>query len=81
VQPAKDRIGTDGIRFSAAVARIWMRLVDVGGRRIRYARTQRHVRTPRIVPGNPRFQDAPEMIFAAMQPGCRSGLSHGRRDC
>jgi len=59
VQPAKDRIGTDGIRFSAAVARIWMRVVEIGERRIGYTGTQRHVRAPGIVMKHPRFQDAP----------------------
>jgi hypothetical protein len=41
MQPAEDRIGTNRIGFSAAMARIWMRAVDVGGRRIRYALLER----------------------------------------
>ena len=32
MQPAKDRIGMDGIRFSAAMARIWMWVVEIGAR-------------------------------------------------
>ena len=59
MQAAKDRISTDGIRFSAAMARIWMWMVEIGERRIGNTGTQRHVRTPGIVMGDPRFQDAP----------------------
>ena len=59
MQSAKDRIGADGIRFSAAVARIWMWVVDIGERRIGNTGTQRHVRTPGIVMANPRFQNGP----------------------
>jgi hypothetical protein len=35
MQPAKDRIDTDGIRFSAAMARIWTWVFKIGERRIR----------------------------------------------
>jgi hypothetical protein len=35
MQPAQDRIGANRLGFSAAMARVWMRVVDVGGRRIR----------------------------------------------
>jgi hypothetical protein len=42
VQPAKDRIGTDGIRFSAAMARTWMQVAEIGGRRIGYKPSWRH---------------------------------------
>ena len=34
MQPAKDRIDTDGIRFSAAMARIWTWVFKIGERRI-----------------------------------------------
>jgi len=34
MQPAKDRIGADGIRFSAAMTRIWMWVFKIGERRI-----------------------------------------------
>ena len=49
MQPAKDRIGMDGIRFSAAMARIWMWVVEIGERRIGNTGTQRHVRAPGVV--------------------------------
>jgi hypothetical protein len=35
MQPAKDRIGMDGIRFSAAMTRILVWVVKIGERRIR----------------------------------------------
>src|SRR5450759_3172698 len=56
MQSAKDRLGTDGVRFSAAMARIWMRVVAIDGRGIWDAWTQRHVRTRGIVVRNPEFQ-------------------------
>ena len=56
MQSAKDRLGTDGVRFSAAMARIWMRVVAIDGRGIWDAWTQRHVRTCGIVVRNPEFQ-------------------------
>jgi len=59
MQPAQDRIDTDGIRFSAAIARIWTSVLKIGVRRIGNSGTQRHVRAPGVVMGNPRFQDAP----------------------
>ena len=46
VQPAKDRIATDGIRLFAAMARIRMQVVEIGMQRIGYTGTQRHVGTP-----------------------------------
>jgi hypothetical protein len=59
MQAAKDRIDTDGIRFSTSMARICTWEFKIGERRIGNAGTQRHVRAPGIVMGNPRFQDAP----------------------
>jgi len=59
MQPAKDRIGMDGIRFSAAMTRIWVWEVKIGERRIRDTGTQGHMWTRPIVMGNPRFQDRP----------------------
>src|SRR6266436_801064 len=53
MQSAKDRLGSDGVRFSAAMARIWMRVVAIGGRGIWDAWTQRHMRTRGIVVRNP----------------------------
>jgi hypothetical protein len=41
------------------MARIWMWMVEIGERRTGNTGTQRHVRAPGIVMGNPRFQDAP----------------------
>ena len=43
MQPAKDRIGMDGIRFSAAMTRIWVWEVKIGERRIRDTGTQGHM--------------------------------------
>ncbi|SRR5258708_5482963 len=57
MQSAKDRLGSDGVRFSAAMARIWMRVVAIGGRGIWDAWTRRHTRTRGIVVRNPVFQD------------------------
>ena len=59
MQSAKDRFGQDGIRISAAMARIWMSVVEIGERRIGNTGTQRHVRARGIIMGNPRFQNAP----------------------
>ncbi len=59
MQPAKDRIDADGIRFSAPMARIWTWGFKIGERRIGNTGTQRLVRAPGIVMANPRFQDAP----------------------
>jgi hypothetical protein len=56
MQSAKDRLGTDGVRFSAAMARIWMRVVAIDGRGIWDAWTQRRVRTRGIVVRNPELQ-------------------------
>ena len=55
MQPAKDRIATDGIRFSAAIARIWTWVFKKGEGRIGNTGTQCRVRAPGIVMGNPRF--------------------------
>ena len=49
MQPAKDRIDTDGIRFSAAMARIWTWVFKIGERRIGNTGTQRHVWAPGVV--------------------------------
>ena len=59
MQAAKDRIGTDRVRFSTAMARIWTWVVESGERRIGDTGTQRHVRPPGIVMGDPRFQNGP----------------------
>jgi hypothetical protein len=56
MQPAKDRIGMDGIRFSAAMTRSWVWVVKIGERRIRDTGAQGHMWTRPIVMGNPRFQ-------------------------
>src|SRR5258707_15167867 len=45
------------------MARIGMRRVERGERRIGNTGTQRHVRAPGIVMRYPRFQDAPQMRF------------------
>jgi hypothetical protein len=49
MQPTQDRLGADGVRFSAAMARIGMWVLDRGERQIRDTGTQRQVRTPGIV--------------------------------
>lgn len=41
MQSVKDRIGTDGIQFCAAMARIWMWVVEIGERRIGNTGTHR----------------------------------------
>jgi len=46
MQAAKDRIDTDGKRFSAAMTRVWTWVFKMGERRIGDAVTQRHVRAP-----------------------------------
>jgi len=61
MRPAKDCTGTDLIRISETTARIRMRTVEMGGRWIRNARTQRHVWAPRIVMCDPLFI---EIVFA-----------------
>jgi hypothetical protein len=40
MQPAKDRIDTDGIRFSAAMARIWTWVFKIGERWVGNTGTQ-----------------------------------------
>jgi hypothetical protein len=54
MQPGKDRFGSDGIRLSAAMARIWMWVVEIGQRRIGNTGTQRHVRAPGFVTADSR---------------------------
>lgn len=44
MQAAKDRVGPDRVRFSTAMARIWMWVVGSGERRIVDTGTQRHMR-------------------------------------
>ena len=63
MQPTQDRLGMDGVRFSTSMARIGLWALDMGERRIGETGTERHVRTAKIVVGNPRFQDAPQMRF------------------
>ena len=63
MQPTQDRLGMDGVRFSESMARIGLWGLDMGERRIGETGTERHVRTAKIVVGNPRFQDAPQMRF------------------
>src|SRR6266404_561402 len=55
MQPAKNRIGTDGVRFSATMSRSRLRNDLHGGRWIGNTRTKRHVRTPGIVMAYPRI--------------------------
>ena len=53
MQSAEDRIGTDGIRFPVAMARTGLLVVAPRARRIGNTRTQRRVRAPGIVMGDP----------------------------
>jgi hypothetical protein len=57
MQPAKDRYGSDGIRLSAAIARIGYRVHEGTDGRIRDTGTQGNMGTGPIVMGNPRFQN------------------------
>jgi hypothetical protein len=57
MQPAKDGFGSDGIRLSAAIVRIWNRVHEGTDGRIGNTGTQRHVRAPGVVMGSPRFQN------------------------
>jgi hypothetical protein len=52
MQPAKDRVDTYGVRFSAAMARMRLWVVAIARRQIGNARTQRHVWTRGIVIAN-----------------------------
>ena len=54
MQPTQDRLGMDGIRLSAAMARFGMRVGECE-RRIGNTRTQRHMGAPCIVVCNPQF--------------------------
>jgi hypothetical protein len=63
MQPAKDRVGTYGVRFSAAMARMRLWVVVIARRRIGNARTQRHVWTSGIVIANSHSQNGPQMRF------------------
>ena len=49
MQPTQDRLGVDGVRFSAAMARIGLWGLDMGERRIGETGAERHVRTAKIV--------------------------------
>jgi hypothetical protein len=53
MQPAKDRFGSDGIRLSAAMARIGDREDEGADRRIGTTGTQRHVWASAVVMGDP----------------------------
>ena len=53
MQPAKDRVGMDGIRFSAAMTQIVVSFVKIGVRRIRNTGSQGHVRAPGIIMTDP----------------------------
>ena len=55
MQSTQNRTGTDGIRVSAAMTRIWIGMVELAERRIGYTRTQRHMWAPCIVVRNPQF--------------------------
>jgi hypothetical protein len=55
MQPAKDEIGMDGVRLSAAMARFGMRVGELGERRIGNTGTQRHMGAPCIVVRNPQI--------------------------
>src|SRR5438552_594616 len=61
MQSAEDRIGTDCVGFPVAMARTGLLVVTPRGRRIGNTRTQRHVRAPGIVMGDPGFQNGSQM--------------------
>ena len=63
MQPTKDGCGPNGIGFSATMSRTRLRDGLRGGRRIGNPGTQRHVRAPAIVVGDPGFQDETQMGF------------------
>jgi hypothetical protein len=68
MRPAKDLVGTYGVRFSAAMARMRFWVVAIAWRRIGNARTQRHVWTRGIVIANSHSQNGPQMRFRAQNP-------------
>ncbi len=49
VQTAKDRLGADHVGLFAAMARLGLLVIAIGGRRVGNTRAQRHVRTSSIV--------------------------------
>jgi len=53
MQSAEDRVGTDCVGVPVAIARTGLLVVAPLGRRIGNTGTQRHVRAPGIVGGNP----------------------------
>ena len=61
MQSAEDRIGTDCIGFPVAMARTGLLVVATRGRPIGNTRTERHVRAPGIVMGDPGFQNGSQM--------------------
>src|SRR5438067_13380463 len=63
MQSAEDRIGTDCIGFPVAMARTGLWVVAPRGRRIGNTQTERHVRAPGIVMGDPKSSNQ-------MQSGC-----------
>jgi len=63
VQSAEDRLGSDRVRFPAALARIGLSDVANGRGRTGNTRTERHVRTGSVVMGGPHSQDGPQMRF------------------
>jgi hypothetical protein len=63
MQSAEDRIGTHCIGFPVAMARTGLLVVAPRGRWIGNTRTERHVRAPGIVMGDPGFQKGSQMRF------------------
>ena len=62
MQPAENRFGSNGVRFSPAVARS-----STGEKatdwQIRNTRPQRHMRARGVVMSDPRFESAPQLGF------------------
>lgn len=61
MQSAENRFRSDRVGFAAAMTRTGLFVVVLGGRRIRNARAQRHVRPSCIVMPDPRAKNRPEM--------------------
>ena len=63
MESAKDRIGADGVGFSAAMARTGVSEFENTWWWIRNTWAERHVRTPGIVMRDPRFQYEAQIRF------------------
>lgn len=63
MQSAKDRLGSDGVRLFAMMARSRFLIVAIRWGRIGNTQTQRHVRTSGIVMGNAELQNRSQMRF------------------